>query len=115
MPENNIRTGDEQATRNGIQALESAFTGVLRSRQDVEAMRNNLSAGYKGSDGGLFQQLIADWEGQAEKILRGLREVINSLNTTLTAMNENQGSSNEAINNAYKQSNDLFNQLTGKH
>ncbi|MFJ3672573.1 hypothetical protein ACIPSE_39555 [Streptomyces sp. NPDC090106] len=110
----NLRSGDEQATRNGIQALESAFNGVLRSRQDVEAMRHNLSSGFKGGDGGAFQGLVAEWEGHANSILRGMRDMINSLNDTLKAMNENQGSSNEAINQAYKESNDLFNTLTGK-
>ncbi|WP_399895609.1 hypothetical protein ACGH7X_39745 [Streptomyces sp. BBFR51] len=110
----NIRSGDEQATRNGIQALESAFNGIWRSRQDVEAMRNNLAAGYKGGDGYTYRDLIITWEGHAKSILTGLRDVIDSLNTTLTAMNENQGSSNEAINHAYQQSNNAFNQLTGK-
>ncbi|MFF4792922.1 hypothetical protein ACFY2M_24820 [Streptomyces sp. NPDC001276] len=77
-------------------------------------MRHNLSSGYKGQDGARFQDLIETWEGHANSILRGLREVIDSLNTTLSAMNENQGSSNEAINNAYQQSNNLFNELMGK-
>ncbi|MGW3496381.1 hypothetical protein [Streptomyces sp. NPDC001020] len=109
----NVRQGDEQATRNGILALESAFNGVLRCRQDVEATRNNLRTGYQGSDGMAYGDLIQLWEGQADSILRGLREMIDSLNLTLSSMQKNQGSSNESINHAYQEANTVFDQLTG--
>ncbi|MEU8543814.1 hypothetical protein AB0C52_28135 [Streptomyces sp. NPDC048717] len=108
-----VRTADIPATRNGIMALESAFTGILRSRQDVEAMRNNLSTGYQGSDGHSYTGLIEKWEGHADTILRNLDEMIGTLNHTLSSMRQNQGSSNEAINQAYHQSEAIFDQLTG--
>ncbi|MFJ4622375.1 hypothetical protein [Streptomyces sp. NPDC088812] len=109
----NLRQGDVQATRNGIQALESAFTGVVRSRQDVEATRNNLAAGYKGSDGLAYANLLQEWEKQAVVIGNNLKDMIDSLNTTLSAMHQDQGSSNEAINQAYQASSSVFDQMMG--
>lgn len=109
----NLRQGDEQTTRNGILALESAFNGVLRSRQDVEAMRNNLGSGYGGGDGRAYGELLVAWEGYADKALRGLQGMIDSLNTTLSAMQKDQGSANESINNAYREAEAVFDKLTG--
>ena len=45
---------EEQATRNGVTALEQAFAGVQRCRQDVDNMKNTLSSGYAGE--GLLQR-----------------------------------------------------------
>lgn len=108
-----MQQSQENATRNGIQALESAFSGVLRCRQDVEATRFNLSSGYKGSDGGAFGKLIESWEQQADIILRNVEDMVQALNETLTAQGKQQGSSNENINQAYSQSQGVFDTLTG--
>ncbi|MEU6353674.1 hypothetical protein ABZ896_30830 [Streptomyces sp. NPDC047072] len=103
----------EQATRNGIQALESAFSGILKSRQDVDNTRATLSSGYQGSDGGQFGALLQAWDQQCDIILRNLNSMVEALNASLAQHNKSQGSSNEAINQAYSASQAAFNQLAG--
>ncbi|KUJ41124.1 hypothetical protein ACWDR2_27695 [Streptomyces sp. NPDC003631] len=103
----------EQATRNGIQALESAFSGIMKSRQDVDGTRATLSSGYQGSDGGQYGQLLQQWDEQVNVILRNLEDMVDKLNTSLVEHGKTQGSSNDAINQAYNSSDAVFHQLTG--
>ncbi|MFD7080669.1 hypothetical protein ACFYXV_32095 [Streptomyces sp. NPDC002181] len=113
MSGNTMQQSSATSTRNGIQALEMAFTGIQKSRSDVEATRFSLSSGYQGSDGHSFQNLITAWEKQADIILKNLQDMIDALNETLTKHGLQQGSSNEAINQAYQQSEAIFDALTG--
>lgn len=110
-------TGKQQsqadATRNGVTALEQAFSGVQRCRQDVENMKHNLSSGYSGSDGGAFQKLLERWDQQAEIISNNLQNMIETLNETLKAQGQQQGSSNQAIQEAYSRSEAIFEALRG--
>ncbi|MET9442311.1 hypothetical protein [Streptomyces sp. NPDC006610] len=108
-----FQQSEEQATRNGIQALESAFTGVQNCRQDVENMKFNLASGLKGSDGKAFQDLLKLWDDQAEIISRNVRDMVDTLNETLRVQGLTQGSNNESINNAYTQSQSIFDALQG--
>ncbi|MGW0855111.1 hypothetical protein [Streptomyces sp. NPDC002690] len=109
----NGQQSSEHATRNGIQALEMAFSGIFRSRQDVEATRHHLASGYRAEDGAAFGELIREWEGKVDTILRNLEGMIDKLNTSLSEHQKAQGSSREEINAAYKQSESVFDQLTG--
>ncbi|MCP3770687.1 MULTISPECIES: hypothetical protein [Streptomyces] len=108
-----FQQSEEQATRNGIQALESAFTGVQNCRQDVENMKFNLASGLKGSDGKAFQDLLKLWDDQAEIISRNVRDMVDTLNETLRVQGLTQGSNSEAINNSYTQSQSVFDALSG--
>lgn len=108
-----ITRAEESATRNGINALEMAFSGVQRSRQDVDNTKNNMSAAMKGSDGKAYQDLLTKWDDNAEEISRALRDMINQLNETLTQQGLTQGSSNDAINQKYTQSQQIFDDLVG--
>jgi uncharacterized protein YukE len=101
------------ATRNGINSLEQAFDGITRIRQDVEATRHNLASGYKGSDGGDFQKLVSSWEEKADVILGNLRDMVDRLNHTLAAHQQQQGSSNQSINQQYNQNLAVFDALRG--
>ncbi|WP_105975426.1 hypothetical protein [Streptomyces geranii] len=109
----NGQQSNEQATRNGIQALESAFSGILKSRQDVDQTRATLSSGYQGSDGGQFGSLLKQWDDQCNSILRSLEDMVDKLNQSLSQHGKTQGSSNEQINAAYSQSQAAFDQLAG--
>ncbi|WP_331749091.1 hypothetical protein [Streptomyces chartreusis] len=113
MAINGMQQSQESATRNGVQALEMAFSGIVKCRQDVESTKNNLMAHYKGSDGGAFKDLVTAWEEKADVILRNVQEMIDTLNHTLTEHGKQQGSSNEAINQAYSQSDAIFDALAG--
>ncbi|MEU9386043.1 hypothetical protein AB0D38_36095 [Streptomyces sp. NPDC048279] len=108
-----MRQSEEHATRNGIMALEAAFSGILKSRQDVENTRFALSSGYQGSDGQAYQKLVQEWEGQADVILRNVEDMVEALNHTLTEQGRQQGSSNEAIEAEFQQSQSVFDTLAG--
>ncbi|MCF0085113.1 MULTISPECIES: hypothetical protein [unclassified Streptomyces] len=103
----------EHSTRNGIQALESAFSGIMKIRQDVDGTRATLSAGYQGSDGGQYGQLLRQWDEQCSVILRNLETMVDRLNQSLVQHNKTQGSSNDQINQAYSASQSAFDQLAG--
>ncbi len=113
MAVNGMQQSEESATRNGVQALEMAFNGVLRCRQDVETTKTNLMTHYQGSDGGAFRNLVTSWEEKADVILRNVQDMIETLNETLTEHGRQQGSSNDSINQAYAQSNSVFDALAG--
>ncbi|MGW3150332.1 hypothetical protein ACWDG1_37895 [Streptomyces sp. NPDC001177] len=112
MPSNGMRQAQESATRNGIQALEMAFSGILRCRQDVENTRFNLSSGYQGVDGAKYQELIKNWEEQADLILQNVRDMIDALNTTLAENNRQQGAADDAIQQEFSRNSSVFDVLT---
>jgi uncharacterized protein YukE len=103
----------EQSTRNGIQALETAFSGIMKIRSDVDGTRSTLGSGYQGSDGGQYGQLLTQWDGQCNVILKNLEDVIDRLNQSLTEHQKTQGSSNDSINQAFNSSQSAFDQLVG--
>ncbi|MFE6904676.1 hypothetical protein ACFVFJ_49470 [Streptomyces sp. NPDC057717] len=109
----NGQQSNEQSTRNGIRALESAFSGIMKSRQDVDGTRATLSRGYQGSDGGQYGQLLKQWDDQVNIVLKNLEDMIDKLNTSLAEHNKSQGASNDAINHAANASNSAFNTLIG--
>ncbi|MFI2378269.1 hypothetical protein ACH5AO_24890 [Streptomyces sp. NPDC018964] len=113
MAVNGMQQSEESATRNGVQALEMAFTGIVKCRQDVEATKTNLMTAYKGSDGGAFRDLVTAWEEKADIILTNVQDMIDTLNQTLTEHGKQQGASVDAINREYAQSDAVFDQLTG--
>ncbi|MYQ82179.1 hypothetical protein GTY51_00430 [Streptomyces sp. SID4936] len=110
-PGGNLQQSSESSTRNGIQALEAAYSGILKSRQDVDNTRNNLSKGYQGSDGGQYGALLKQWDDQVNIILRNLEDMVDKLNTSLVEHGKTQGSSNDAINQAYSASQKAFDDL----
>ncbi|MCW2947873.1 MAG: hypothetical protein JWR24_4590 [Actinoallomurus sp.] len=113
MAANGTQQSKVSATKNGINALEQAFSGITKIRQDVEATRYNLASGYKGSDGGKFGDLVNGWEQQCDVILGNLGTMVDRLNETLRLQGQQQGSSNDQINQAYNQSQAVFNALRG--
>jgi uncharacterized protein YukE len=109
----NMQQSQVSATKNGINALEQAFSGITKIRQDVESTRHNLASGYKGSDGQKFGDLVNNWEQQCDIILKNLRDMVDKLNQTLTSQHQQQGSSNDQINQAYSQAQSVFDALHG--
>ncbi|MFJ4152950.1 hypothetical protein ACIP10_36010 [Streptomyces galbus] len=108
-----MRQSEESATRNGIQALEMAFSGIARSSQDVESTRMTLSSHYQGADGGAFQNLVKAWEAQAAIILKNVEDMVDRLNETLRENGLQQGANNESIERNYQQSQAVFDSLVG--
>ncbi|MER5936922.1 hypothetical protein ABT121_06310 [Streptomyces sp. NPDC001928] len=99
----------EGDTRNGINALEQAFSAVQRSRQEVENTKYQVGMG--GSTGGKYQELLTKWDNQAEVISRNLKEMIDELNNTLRESGLTEGSTNDTVNQAYQQSQSVFDTL----
>ncbi|MET9888563.1 hypothetical protein ABZZ20_36730 [Streptomyces sp. NPDC006430] len=108
-----VQQSNELATRNGVQALEMAYSGILRCRQDVDGIAGQLAASYGGTDGSKFGDLLRAWDGQANVILRNLESMVEALNMSLKQHNMTQGAADEAINQAYNQSLSAFDALRG--
>jgi hypothetical protein len=108
-----MQQSEEHATRNGIQALEMAFSGVQRCQQDVQSTADTLATHYQGADGGKFKKLLEQWDGHVDTILINLDRMVDELNTTLTEHGLAQGSSNEAIDGEYTRSTAVFDELNG--
>ncbi|GGS53528.1 hypothetical protein AB0E75_25250 [Streptomyces griseoviridis] len=108
-----IQQSEERATRNGITALETAFTAVLRCQQDVQSTSGNLATAYQGADGGAFQKLLEQWDGHVDIILKNMDQMVDELNNTLKDNQLMQGSANEAIDGAYARSTSVFDALNG--
>ncbi|MEV5810352.1 hypothetical protein [Streptomyces parvulus] len=113
MSEAGAQQSSESSTRNGIQALEMAYSGVQRILQDVHGTKNNLSSSYQGSDGGAYSRLLDLWDDQVVVILKNLEDMIDKLNTSLVEHGLAQGSSNEAIDQAFSASEAAFDALAG--
>ncbi|MDX6356350.1 MAG: hypothetical protein QOF98_3253 [Streptomyces sp.] len=109
----NGQQSSETSTRNGIMALEQAYSGVQNSLRDVESTRNNLASNYMGSDGGRYGQLLDQWDDQVSIILKNLQDMIDKLNQSLAEHGKVQGSSNDSIDSAYSNSQAAFDALTG--
>ncbi|MCX4966945.1 hypothetical protein OHA98_19340 [Streptomyces sp. NBC_00654] len=113
MATNGMQQSDESATRNGIQALEMAFTGITKCSQDVQNTKNNLMSHYKGSDGKAFVDLVTAWEEKAEVIMVNVQDMIETLNHTLAEHGKQQGSAVDSINQEYARSDSVFDALRG--
>ncbi|MCT9084301.1 hypothetical protein [Streptomyces fulvoviolaceus] len=113
MSQGGTQQSEESSTRNGISALETAYSGVQRILQDVESTKNNLSTSYQGSDGGAYGKLLDLWDDQVVVILKNLEDMIDKLNTSLTQHNLAQGSGREAIDQAFSASEAAFDALSG--
>ncbi|MGC9501096.1 WXG100 family type VII secretion target [Streptomyces sp. WG7] len=106
-----LQQSEEGATRNGIQALEMAHTGVQRCQQDVQATRNNLGTSYGGSDGGAFGKLLDQWDQNVDTILLNLNRMVEELNETLREHGLTQGATNEVIQGQQLRSSMVFDGL----
>ncbi|WP_244373824.1 hypothetical protein [Streptomyces griseorubiginosus] len=101
------------STRNGIMALESAYSSILRSLQDVESTKDHVAATYKGTDGYTYKTLLDQWDDQVKIILTNLSDMIDKLNQSLTAHQQTQGSAHDDIDQAYSASEAAFEALAG--
>ncbi|MBU6533106.1 WXG100 family type VII secretion target [Streptomyces sp. NPDC057245] len=108
-----MQQSEEGATRNGVLALEQAFTGVQRCQQDVQSTAQTLASSYQGADGGKYKQLLEQWDGHVDTILLNLDRMVDQLNETLQEHTGQQGANNEAIDSAYSRATAVFDELNG--
>lgn len=113
MPTNGMQQSEENATRNGVQALGTAYSSVQTCRQEVETIKTNLLSHYKGSDGAGFRDLVTAWEEQADVILKNVQDMADTLNDTLAEHTRQQSAQNEEINQVNQESQSVFDTLVG--
>ncbi|MFE9888533.1 hypothetical protein [Streptomyces scopuliridis] len=113
MSELGGQQSSESSTRNGIQALEMAYSNIQRILQDVHNTKGNLAGSYQGSDGGAYGRLLDKWDDQVVIILKNLDDMIDKLNTSLVQHGLAQGSSNASIDQAFSASEAAFDALAG--
>ncbi|MGX1267316.1 hypothetical protein [Streptomyces phaeoluteigriseus] len=108
-----MQQSEERATRNGIMALEQAFTGVQRCQQDVQSTSHTLASNYGGVDGGKYKKLLEQWDEHVDTILINLDRMVDELNGTLREHGLVQGSTSDAIDTEYSRSTQVFDELNG--
>ena len=108
-----MQQSEEQSTRNGIMALEQAFTSIQQRQQDVQTTGQDLAASYGGADGGKFKQLLETWDGHVDTILINLDRMVDELNGTLSEHGLMQGTASESIDTEYSRSTAVFDELNG--
>ncbi|PNV36651.1 hypothetical protein C1708_10070 [Streptomyces sp. DH-12] len=108
-----MQQSEETATRNGIMALEQAFTSIQTRQQDVQATAENLAMSYGGADGAKFKKLLEQWDGHVDTILINLDRMVDELNETLREHGLVQGSTSDAIDAEYSRSTAVFDELNG--
>ncbi|MDX3240551.1 hypothetical protein [Streptomyces sp. ME18-1-4] len=78
----------------------------------MEATRSNLSAAYRGSDGGQYGELLRKWDDQCAVIQKNLQGMVEALNLSMQQHQQTQTSAGEAISRAASASeNAAFQQL----
>ncbi|MEU1518968.1 hypothetical protein ABZ490_43695 [Streptomyces sp. NPDC005811] len=102
------------STTMGINALTTAHQAIQRSKSDVDTTAGNLAVAYSASsqDGREFQNVLRQWDEQAEIILKKLQDLINKLTTTLQTHNTTQTNVTDMIRSSASTSDAAFNQLT---
>lgn len=108
-----LTRSEDSATRNGISSTEEAYNGIRRVRQDVDGTRIDASSAFGGSDGAKYQDLLRQWDDQAQVISDNLRDVIEALNETSAENRRTQESQKEAVERRSAQSHAVFDALHG--
>ncbi|WP_030866478.1 hypothetical protein [Streptomyces sp. NRRL S-37] len=108
-----MQQSEENATRNGIMALEQAFSSIQTRQQDVRTTMETLASNYGGADGGKYKKLLEQWDGHVDTILINLDRMVDELNNTLTEHGLVQGSTSDAIDKEYSRSTQVFDELNG--
>jgi early secretory antigenic target protein ESAT-6 len=108
-----MQHSSRQATVNGISALGMALRGVDRIRKDVESTGGRLMAGYRGVDGGQFQNLLNRWQEQAGIIAKNLKDVQDELTNTMQKHGQTQQTTTNLVGNASQRSSAVFDALAG--
>ena len=108
-----MQQSEEKATRDGIMALEQAFSSIQTRQQDVRATADTLASNYGGVDGGKYKRLLEQWDGHVDTILINLDRMVDELNNTLKEHGLVQGSRNDAIDMEYSRSTQVFDELNG--
>ncbi|MFF9347599.1 hypothetical protein [Streptomyces sp. NPDC014734] len=103
----NLQTSSQNENQKGYNALDQAKRGVTRAQDDVKTTMQGLINAYGGQDGGAFQQLLADWSGQVDLIVKNIGDMMRQLEETGVSQRTIQANTTDLINSS-KSSNDVF-------
>ncbi|MFF2210624.1 BAR domain-containing protein [Streptomyces antibioticus] len=109
-----LQQSSAASTTAGINALTMAHQGILRCKSDVDTTAGNLAVAYSANsaDGREFQNLLKQWDDQAQIILNKLQGLIDRLNLTLQTHNTTQSNLTDMIRSSTSASDAAYNQLT---
>ncbi|MEN8651639.1 hypothetical protein ABCR94_13670 [Streptomyces sp. 21So2-11] len=110
-PPGNLQTSTQAENEKGYTALTNVKSGIQQSQQEVQTTMGSLMSAYGGQDGGAFQRLLSDWNGQVDLITKNIGEMMQKLQDTGVQQRNTQQQTTDAIQTSSK-SNDVFNQLT---
>ncbi|GGZ11581.1 hypothetical protein [Streptomyces nitrosporeus] len=110
-PPGSIQTSAQSENEKGYTALSMVKSGIQQSQQEVRTTMGSLMAAYGGQDGGAFQRLLADWNGQVDLITKNIGEMMQKLQETGVQQRNVQQQTTDSILGSSR-SNDVFNQLT---
>ncbi|MFC8271179.1 hypothetical protein ACFUJR_01270 [Streptomyces sp. NPDC057271] len=111
-PPGNIQSSSQSENQRGNTALTQARTQILRSQDHVKTTMGSLVRSYGGADGLAYRQLLSDWSGQVDLIVRNIDQMIQKLQETGTHQSKLQVNTGDQIRNAGL-TNNAFNQLMG--
>ncbi|MGW1229339.1 hypothetical protein [Streptomyces sp. NPDC001478] len=110
-PAGSIQTSAQSENEKGYTALSMVKSGIQQSQQEVRTTMGTLMAAYGGQDGGAFQRLLADWNGQVDLIVKNIGEMMQKLQETGVQQRIVQQQTTDTILGSGR-SNDVFEQLT---
>ncbi|MGW2841529.1 hypothetical protein ACWCWD_27505 [Streptomyces sp. NPDC001493] len=110
-PPGNLQTSSQSENQEGYNALSTVQSGIKQSQEEVRTTMSGLIHAYGGQDGGAYQRLLADWNGQVDIITRNINQMMEQLQETGVLQRGLQGQNTETIVTSSR-SNDVLAQLT---
>ncbi|MGW7416902.1 hypothetical protein [Streptomyces sp. NPDC054863] len=110
-PPGSLQTSSQSENQKGYNALGNVKSGIEKSQQDVQTTMAALMTAYGGQDGGAFQKLLSDWNGQVDIIKKNIGDMMTRLEQTGLAQKGLQAQTTDIISGSGA-SNNVFDQLT---
>ncbi|WP_128984514.1 hypothetical protein [Streptomyces roseicoloratus] len=111
-PPGNLQSSSQSENQKGNTALTQARTQILQSQDHVKTTMGSLTRTYGGADGTAYRQLLSDWSGQVDLIVRNIDQMIQKLQETSAHQASLQTNTGDQIRTAGAKNN-VFDQLMG--
>ncbi|MFK8908913.1 hypothetical protein [Streptomyces sp. YS-3] len=111
QPEN-LQSSSQSENQKGNTALSQARTQIQQSQEHVKTTMGTLVRSYGGADGRAYQQLLSEWSGQVDVIVRNIDQMIHKLQETGAHQANLQVTTGDQINRSMR-TNHAFTELMG--
>ncbi|MER5888280.1 hypothetical protein ABT160_31035 [Streptomyces sp. NPDC001941] len=108
----NLQSSSQSENQKGHTALTQAKTQIQQSQQHVKDTMGGLARSYGGADGRAYQQLLSEWSGQVDIIVRNIDQMVTKLQETSAHQTNLQVNTGDQINYSLR-NNNAFNDLMG--